>query len=142
MQKSKILKAVIFDWAGTIIDFGSLSTIIAIKKIFNKKNIKISQNQIQKDMGIKKIFHLKKILNKKKVSQQWKKNFKRNANKQDLKKLSEELDYTLLNEVENYRDLTIKAIDQIILYLPKELHPDGRTDFYYGDYLLKEEYQV
>ena len=49
---------------------------------------------------------------------------------------------TDLNEVENYRDLTIKAIDQIILYLPKELHPDGRTDFYWGDYLLQKEYQV
>ena len=49
---------------------------------------------------------------------------------------------TDLNEVENYRDLTIKAIDQIILYLPKELHPDGRTDFYWGDYLLQKKYQV
>ena len=49
---------------------------------------------------------------------------------------------TDLNEVENYRDLTIKAIDQIILYLPKELHPDGRTDFYWGAYLLQKKYQV
>ena len=49
---------------------------------------------------------------------------------------------TDLNEVENYRDLTIKAIDQIILYLPKDLHPDGRVDFYWGDYLLQKEYQV
>ena len=49
---------------------------------------------------------------------------------------------TDLSKVENYRDLTIKAIDQIILFLPKDLHPDGRTDFYYGDYLLQKEYQV
>ena len=47
-----------------------------------------------------------------------------------------------LSAVENYRDLTINAIDQIILFLPQELHPEGRTDFYYGDYLLKKEYQV
>ena len=49
---------------------------------------------------------------------------------------------TDLSEVENYRDLTIKAIDQIILFLPKDLRPNGRTDFYYGDYLLQKEYQV
>ena len=49
---------------------------------------------------------------------------------------------TDLNEVENYRDLTIKAIDQIILYLPKDLHPNGRVDFYWGDYLLQKKYQV
>ena len=49
---------------------------------------------------------------------------------------------TDLSKVENYRELTIKAIDQIILFLPKELHPNGRVDFYYGDYLLKKECQV
>ena len=49
---------------------------------------------------------------------------------------------TDLSKVENYRDLTIKAIDQIILFLPKDLRPDGRTDFYYGDYLLQKEYQL
>ena len=49
---------------------------------------------------------------------------------------------TDLREVEHYRDLSIKAIDQIILFLPKDLHPNGRTDFYYGDYLLQKTYQV
>ena len=49
---------------------------------------------------------------------------------------------TDLSEVENYRDLTIKAIDQIILFLPRDLHPNGRTDFYWGDYLLQKQYQL
>jgi len=49
---------------------------------------------------------------------------------------------TDLGEVEHYRDLSIKAIDQIILFLPKELHPNGRTDFYWGDYLLQKEWQI
>ena len=49
---------------------------------------------------------------------------------------------TDLGKVEHYRDLSIKAIDQIILFLPKNLHPNGRTDFYYGDYLLQKKYQV
>ena len=47
-----------------------------------------------------------------------------------------------LSDVKEYRDLSIKAIDQILLFLPNELHPNGRTDFYFGDYLLKKEYQV
>ena len=36
----------------------------------------------------------------------------------------------------------IDQVDQLITFLPKELHPNGRTDFYYGDYLLQKEYQV
>ena len=47
-----------------------------------------------------------------------------------------------LKDVERYRELTINQVDQLITFLPNELHPDGRADFYYGDYLLKKEYQV
>ena len=46
-----------------------------------------------------------------------------------------------LSDVERYRELTINQVDNLITFLPKELHPDGRTDFYYGDYLLQKEYQ-
>ena len=47
-----------------------------------------------------------------------------------------------LSDVERYRELTINQVDNLITFLPKELHPNGRTDFYYGDYLLQKEYQV
>ena len=47
-----------------------------------------------------------------------------------------------LKNVNRYRELSINEVDQLITFLPKELHPDNRVDFYYGDYLLKKEYQV
>ena len=46
-----------------------------------------------------------------------------------------------LSNVNRYRDLSINQVDNIITFLPNELHPNGRTDFYYGDYLLQKEYQ-
>ena len=47
-----------------------------------------------------------------------------------------------LYSVNRYRELTINQVDNLITFLPNELHPNGRTDFYYGDYLLQKEYQV
>ena len=32
--------------------------------------------------------------------------------------------------------------DKILLFLKEDLRPNGRTDFYYVDYLLAKEYQV
>jgi len=49
---------------------------------------------------------------------------------------------TSLEGVNRYRDLTIDQINTLLIYLPDELHPNGRTDFYYGDYLLQKKYQV
>ena len=47
-----------------------------------------------------------------------------------------------LSSTDKYRQLSIDQVDQLITFLPKELHPNGRTDFYYGDYLLQKEYQA
>ena len=47
-----------------------------------------------------------------------------------------------LESVNRYRDLTIDQVNTLITFLPQELHPDGKTDFYYGDYILQKKYQV
>jgi hypothetical protein len=46
------------------------------------------------------------------------------------------------SKIDRYRDLSINQVDTIITFLPSELHPNGRVDFYYGDYLLQKQYQV
>ena len=55
---------------------------------------------------------------------------------------SYELIIATLSNVDRYRDLSINQVDTIITFLPDELHPNGRIDFYYGDYLLQKQYQV
>jgi hypothetical protein len=45
-------------------------------------------------------------------------------------------------DVSNYRDLTIEQVNNLITFLPDELHPNGRTDFYFGDYVLQKKYQL
>ena len=49
---------------------------------------------------------------------------------------------TSLKNVDRYRELSINEVDQLITFLPQELRPGDKIDFYYGDYLLKKEYQV
>tara|TARA_R110002153_G_C13061828_1_gene472232 strand:+ start:350 stop:592 length:243 start_codon:yes stop_codon:yes gene_type:complete len=55
---------------------------------------------------------------------------------------SYELIIATFSKIDRYRDLSINQVDTIITFLPKELRPNGRVDFYYGDYLLQKEYQV
>ena len=47
-----------------------------------------------------------------------------------------------LESVNSYRDLTIDQVNTLLIFLPDELHPNGRTDFYYGDYILQKKYQL
>ena len=47
-----------------------------------------------------------------------------------------------LESVNRYRDLTIDQVNTLLMFLPDDLHPNGRTDFYYGDYVLQKKYQL
>ena len=56
------LKAVIFDWAGTICDFGSLAPVQALQSLFARHGVPISSAQARGPMGRAKRDHISDIL--------------------------------------------------------------------------------
>ena len=65
------LKAVIFDWAGTMIDFGSRAPVLALCKLFAEEGVPITEAEAQEDMGRAKRDHLAHILVKPRVAEAW-----------------------------------------------------------------------
>jgi len=59
---SNLIKAVIFDWAGTMIDFGSCAPVEAMTTAFAQVGIPISAAQVRHDMGRAKRDHVEAIL--------------------------------------------------------------------------------
>ena len=49
---------------------------------------------------------------------------------------------TSLQDLYNYRELTIEQLSQLRTFLPKEFEPQGNLDLYYGDHLLQKKYQI
>jgi len=47
-----------------------------------------------------------------------------------------------LQDLYNYRELTIEQLSQLRTFLPKEFEPQGNLDLYYGDHLLQKKYQL
>ena len=88
MKNNNKLEAVIFDLSGTIIDFGSLATILAMKKAFLKKGMNIDKDIIKLNMGIKKVDHIKKILKYSKIKKKWAKINKNNISRDDVRHIS------------------------------------------------------
>jgi phosphonoacetaldehyde hydrolase len=65
------VEAVIFDWAGTMVDFGSLAPVRAVTEIFARHGVAISSDDARRDMGIYKKDHIRRILQMPHVEQQW-----------------------------------------------------------------------
>ena len=49
---------------------------------------------------------------------------------------------TSLQDMENYRDLTIRQLSDLITFLPSEFKPKGDIDMFYGDHLLQDKYII
>jgi phosphonoacetaldehyde hydrolase len=65
------LRAVIFDWAGTTVDFGSLAPTRTLQKVFEQFGIRLDESEARRDMGLPKRDHIAHILSMERVQAAW-----------------------------------------------------------------------
>jgi len=100
-----MIEAVIFDWAGTTVDYGSLAPVIAFKKAFKNAGIELSDDDIRQDMGMAKWDHVGKILELDDVKQQWQDKYSELPNNDDRKKIYSDFQQSLLHYLREYTEL-------------------------------------
>lgn len=62
MQLMKQIEAVIFDWAGTTVDYGCMAPIQAMQQAFQEYNVEASLSDIRRPMGMLKKDHIRAVL--------------------------------------------------------------------------------
>lgn len=65
------IKAVVLDWAGTMIDHGCCAPVIALQRVFADAGVAISEDEARADMGRAKRDHIRAILAKPRVAEAW-----------------------------------------------------------------------
>jgi phosphonoacetaldehyde hydrolase len=69
------IRLVVFDWAGTVVDHGSIAPIAALVAAFDALGLDLSEAEARKPMGLNKRDHIAAILNAPAVADQWLKVF-------------------------------------------------------------------
>lgn len=80
----KRLEAVIFDWAGTTVDCGSLAPVRALTRLFASHGIELNDSEVRRDMGIFKKDHIRRIFAFPHVSSEWQKQKGRTSSDEDI----------------------------------------------------------
>jgi phosphonoacetaldehyde hydrolase len=65
------VKAVVLDWAGTTVDFGSLAPARTLQLLFSQLQINLSESETRRDMGLPKKEHIRGILSIPRVRDAW-----------------------------------------------------------------------
>ena len=65
------LRALVLDWAGTTVDFGSLAPARTLQLVFVRAGIQLAEDEIRRDMGLPKKVHIGQILSMPRVRDAW-----------------------------------------------------------------------
>ena len=79
--------AVIFDWAGTAVDYGSFAPVQAFADVFKAYGIEPTLDEIRKPMGMLKIDHIRTMLDMPRINGLWKEIYKREPSQEDALKM-------------------------------------------------------
>jgi phosphonoacetaldehyde hydrolase len=82
---------VIFDWAGTMVDFGCMAPVNALGAAFGEQGVDIDEATVRRDMGKAKVDHVRSLLSYPAVAAAWKSAHGRAADDRDIELLMERL---------------------------------------------------
>lgn len=81
------LKAVLFDWAGTTIDYGSIAPVEVFRAVFNEVGVQVTESEARGPMGQAKIDHIRAMIELPRITQAWAEHFHRPPNENDVQEL-------------------------------------------------------
>lgn len=65
------IQAVVFDWAGTMIDFGCRAPVVALREVFAEAGVEITEAEARADMGKAKRDHVRALLAMPRIAGLW-----------------------------------------------------------------------
>lgn len=96
------IEMVIFDWAGTTVDYGSSAPVHVFDKTFRKEGIVLTKEQINEPMGMEKKAHIRQLLTMEEVDKEWKSLKEGSWTEEDVQRLYENFEATLAEIVAEY----------------------------------------
>lgn len=110
MQNSETIGAIIFDWAGTMVDYGSRAPATVFQRVFKLEGVPITSGQAREPMGMAKREHIAAITKMPEVSQRWLEKFGQPANDDDVNRMYHDFLPMQKSVLSNHSDLIPGAV--------------------------------
>jgi phosphonoacetaldehyde hydrolase len=110
------IPAVVFDWAGTTIDHGSLAPVRTLQRVFASRDIGLDDSVIRRDMGLAKRDHIRRLLAEPEVRQAWQKQHHRIPDESDVDALYQDfipLQTACLQEFATVIDGVVPVVNEL-----------------------------
>lgn len=103
-MKENNVEAVIFDWAGTTVDYGCFAPVEAFLEVFRHKGIEPTMDEVRKPMGLLKRDHIQTMLEMPRIHQEWIQKYQREPGKEDVEELYQLFESKLMNILNRFAE--------------------------------------
>ena len=98
------IEAVIFDWAGTTVDYGCFAPVQAFVKVFTEAGIAPQMSEVREPMGMLKWDHIRTMLRMPRISAAWEMRYGKAPEDADADRLYEQFQPALFSILDQYAE--------------------------------------
>nr|WP_076778344.1 phosphonoacetaldehyde hydrolase [Lachnoclostridium phocaeense] len=95
-------EAVIFDWAGTTVDYGCFAPVQVFTEVFKNAGVEPTMEEVREPMGMLKWAHIRTMLEMPRIKEAWKELYGREPEDADADKMYESYEPSLLGILDQY----------------------------------------
>lgn len=100
----KDMECVIFDWAGTTVDYGCFAPVEAFLEIFRHFGIEPTMDEVREPMGMLKRDHIKTMLNMPRICGIWVEKYGKKPTEEDIDRMHDMFQEKLLGILHRFAD--------------------------------------
>ena len=97
-------EAVIFDWAGTTVDYGCFAPVQVFTEVFKNAGVEPTMEEVREPMGMLKWAHIRTMMEMPRIKEAWKELYGREPEDADADKMYESYEPSLLGILDQYSD--------------------------------------
>lgn len=124
------IKLVVFDWAGTMVDYGCQAPVGAFVAGFKAKGVDVSMATARIPMGMEKRDHIKTVAFYDEVAQAWRSKHGRDVTEEDIDSMYDDFASLLLTSIEEHSKLLPGVLDAIATLRKKGLKIAASTGYF------------
>lgn len=111
-----MIEAVVFDWAGTTVDYGCFAPVQAFVEAFRHFGIEVTMDETRKPMGMLKRDHIRTMLSMERISAEWQRITGRLANHEDIEAVYAQFEpnlFSILHQFAVPKPHVVETVDKL-----------------------------
>jgi len=126
---NKNIQGIIFDWAGTTVDYGCFAPVVTFIEVFKKHGIELTLEEVIAPMGIHKKEHIKILLQLDRVKTLWNKKYNSLPTSKDVDTLYEMFKPMLISILKDFASPNPHVIETLSKLREKGLKIGSTTGY-------------